>query len=35
MTDMFPLPWEGSQTPQAGLTMDERRERINQLLNKK
>ena len=33
MTDMFPLPWEGSQTHLSQeLTMEERKERINEIL---
>ena len=33
MTDMFPLPWEESQTLLSQeLTMEERKERINEIL---
>ena len=34
-TQMFPLPWEAPETsPQAELTMEERRERVKKLLTK-
>lgn len=35
MVDMFPLPWEQPTTSPRELTMEERKERVNQLLNKK
>lgn len=36
MTQMFPLPWEGSETLlDKPLTMKERKERINEILNRK
>ena len=33
MTQMFPLPWENVPPSDNELTMDERRERVKQLLN--
>lgn len=36
MTQMFPLPWEEVETLlDKPLTMDERKERINKILNQK
>lgn len=35
MTQMFPLPWEEVIPPSQELTMEERKERINQILNRK
>ncbi len=34
MTQMFPLPWETPPAPDSEMTMDERRARVKQLLNK-
>lgn len=34
MTQMFPLPWEKVTTLPQELTMDERKKRVNDILNK-
>lgn len=35
MTQMFPFPWEEVAPPPQELTMEERKERINEILNRK
>lgn len=34
MSQMFPLPWEATPTEATDLSMDERLERVNQILNR-
>lgn len=35
MCEMFPLPWENAPEPTAELTMQQRIERVNKILNRK